>query len=200
MKVALQPETIYHIFQRGNNRENIFFEEENYRYFLQLYIHYIVPVAITYAYCLLPNHFHFLIYTRPQTCDFVDHRSSEKSHVSNTQPSEQFRRLFIAYTKAVNKRYELSGSLFENRFGRKVVDSPRYFQNLVVYIHRNPETHGIVDDFREWPFSSYEAILSDKPTQVAKTAVLNWFSTPDNYRLTHQQAPNLNTISHLLED
>jgi putative transposase len=195
MKTTFQPETIYHIYQRGNNRENIFFEEENHRYFLKLYIRYIVPIAITYAYCLLPNRFHFLIGTRRQTCGF-----SKKSHVSNPQPSEQFRRLFIAYTKAINKRYGRSGSLFENRFGRKIVDSPHYFQNLVVYIHRNPETHGIMEDFRDWPFSSYEAILSDKPTQVAKTAVLDWFSSPENYKLTHQQAPNRNAIHHLLED
>ena len=50
----------YHIFGRGNNREKIFFEERNYPYFLSLYGRYIVPVADTYAYCLLRNHFHRL--------------------------------------------------------------------------------------------------------------------------------------------
>jgi len=51
----------YHIYNRGNNRENIFVEERNYRYFLKLYVKYIEPVADTYAYCLLRNHFHFLV-------------------------------------------------------------------------------------------------------------------------------------------
>ncbi len=54
----------YHIFNRGNNRENIFKEERNYRYFLKLYAKYIEPVADTFAYCLLPNHFHLLVRTK----------------------------------------------------------------------------------------------------------------------------------------
>ena len=60
----LQYSTYYHIYNRGNNRQNVFFEERNYRYFLQLYAKYIEPVADTYAYCLLPNHFHLLVRTK----------------------------------------------------------------------------------------------------------------------------------------
>ncbi len=57
----LQYGQYYHIYNRGNNRENIFIEERNYRYFLKLYAKYIEPIAHTYAYCLLRNHFHFLV-------------------------------------------------------------------------------------------------------------------------------------------
>ena len=53
----------YHIYNRGNNRENLFIERRNYPYFLKLYAKHIQPVAETYAYCLLPNHFHFAIRT-----------------------------------------------------------------------------------------------------------------------------------------
>ncbi|MEM7333968.1 MAG: transposase [Chloroflexota bacterium] len=118
---------VYHIYQRGNNREPIFFEPENYRFFLAKYVQFIEPVAKTYAYCLLNNHFHLCIKTRTvaeqegyhQTYDFL-----EKSYVSATtpfkplSPSNQFRKLFISYAKAMNKCYGRTGSLFENRFGR----------------------------------------------------------------------------------
>ena len=57
----LQPDSYYHVFNRGVNRQNLFFEGRNYGYFLQLYAHHIEPVADTYAYCLLPNHFHLLV-------------------------------------------------------------------------------------------------------------------------------------------
>lgn len=60
----LQYGTYYHIYNRGNNGENLFREEANYRYFLTLYAKHIVPVACTYAYALLANHFHLLIRTR----------------------------------------------------------------------------------------------------------------------------------------
>lgn len=177
---ALQPDTYYHIYQRGNNSQAIFFEAENYRYFLTLYIKYIVPVAATLAYCLLPKHVHFFI--RTQTCDFF-----EKSHVHGS-PSEQFRRLFIAYTKAMNKRYQRTGTLFENRFGRKIVDSDRYFTTLIRYIHHNPQTHGIVSDFRDWAYTSYDAILTEKPSRVARADVLDWFGSPADFVEAHETA------------
>jgi hypothetical protein len=59
--IPLQPGNYYHIFNHGNNRENIFIQERNYTYFLQLYTRYIDPVADTFAYCLLRNHFQLLV-------------------------------------------------------------------------------------------------------------------------------------------
>ncbi len=57
----LKPGNFYHIYNRGNNREDIFFEEKNYPYFLELYAKHITPVADTFAYCLMRNHFHLLV-------------------------------------------------------------------------------------------------------------------------------------------
>ncbi len=57
----LTPGHYYHIYNRGNNKENLFLEERNYRYFLQLYIQHIFPIADTFAYCLLRNHFHLFV-------------------------------------------------------------------------------------------------------------------------------------------
>jgi len=59
--IALKYGKYYHIYNRGNNRENVFFEERNYHHFLNLYVKYIELVADTYSYCLLPNHFHLLV-------------------------------------------------------------------------------------------------------------------------------------------
>jgi len=67
--IPLQYGLYYHIYNRGNNRENIFLEERNYRYFLQLYLKYIEPIAWTFAYCLLRNHFHFLVRIKDLTGD-----------------------------------------------------------------------------------------------------------------------------------
>ncbi|MDD2814449.1 MAG: hypothetical protein PHP00_01760 [Thiotrichaceae bacterium] len=56
----------YHIYNRGNNGENIFFEARNYEYFFKLYIRHIYPIAETYAYCLMRNHFHLLVKIAPK--------------------------------------------------------------------------------------------------------------------------------------
>jgi len=90
----------YHIFNRGNNRENIFIEERNYRYFLKLYAKYINQVVDTFAYCLLRNHFHFLVRIKEEQ-DKQDCQSS-KDWQSYLSPSRAFSNLFSTYTKAIN--------------------------------------------------------------------------------------------------
>ena len=61
---TLQPNTSYHIFNHANGFENVFREDENFRFFLEKYQQFIYPVAETYAYCLLPNHFHLVVRVR----------------------------------------------------------------------------------------------------------------------------------------
>jgi REP element-mobilizing transposase RayT len=162
----------YHIYNRGNNRENIFIEERNYRYFLQLYTRYIEPVADTYAYCLMRNHFHVLARIK----DDLDPKGFQNPlDLPRLDAGQQFGKLFNAYAKAINKAYQRTGSLFQNPFRRKEVNSDAYFRQLVVYIHRNPQKHGFVKDFRDWPYSSYQALLSDRPTHVKRVEVVEWF-------------------------
>ena len=179
----LKPNSYYHIFNRGNNGENLFRQEENYRYFLQLYAKYIVPIADTFAYCLLPNHFHLLVHIKDLATD--------------PKPSQQFSNLFNAYTKAVNKRYQRHGTLFERPFKRIPITSERYFTQLVTYIHQNPQRHGLISDFRQWPYSSYSTLFSDKPTLLNQDGVLNWFGRASRDRevsSTHRQARSVSLV------
>jgi hypothetical protein len=172
----------YHIFNRGTNGEDVFTEKRNYLFFMQRYAKYIEPVAFTYAYCLLRNHFHFLV--RIKTPE-----EQQTLKVSETfrvlEPSRQFSHLFNAYAKAFNKLYGRTGSLFEHPFHRIQVETDVHFQSLVIYIHRNPQKHGFVDDFRTWPYSSYQAITSQKSTRVQREAVLEWFGGLDSVLLSH---------------
>ncbi|MCS6849221.1 MAG: transposase [Anaerolineae bacterium] len=182
----LRPGVYYHLFNRGVNRENIFLEDENYRYFLRLYERYVLPIAETFAYCLLPNHFHLLVWIR----DEREERSTRSERVGRsprTTPSQALANLFSTYTMAFNKRYGRTGSLFEHPFHRIIVDNDTYFTRLIAYIHRNPSRHGFCDDFRLWKYSSYAAILSSKPTHVAREQVLAWFGGVERYRAFHEQ-------------
>lgn len=112
----------YHIYNRGNNGENIFIEERNYTHFLSLYEKYILPVADTFAFCLLRNHFH--LFARIKTVgeilkeiDLQGFRNLEGLKLP--EPTNQFSKLFNAYAKAINAAYGRTGSLFEKRFRRK---------------------------------------------------------------------------------
>jgi putative transposase len=186
---------IYHVYNRGNNRENIFIEERNYFYFMQLYEKYIPRVADTFAYCLLGNHFHFLVRIREEH----DCQSSEDWQ-SYPTPGQAFSNLFSTYTKAINKAYQRTGSLFEKPFKRKIVDNEYHFTNLVLYIHRNPEFHGLVDDFRDWPFSSYKAILSTGQTGISRAELLSWFGNAKGFTAFHMNDPDMQLISDFIGD
>jgi REP element-mobilizing transposase RayT len=183
----LQPNTHYHIFNRGTNRENIFREDENYRYILKLYAHHVAPIAETFAYCLMPNHFHLLIRTKSDQ-EVSRQGLKPSTRLSKLTPASQaFSNLFNAYTLAFNKRYNRTGSLFEHPFHRIAVMSDAYFTRLIAYIHRNPAKHGFTEDFRLWTYSSYAAILSVQPTQVAREKVLTWFDGSAQFRKSHEQ-------------
>ena len=186
----LQMGLYYHIFNRGNNRENIFREERNYYFFMQRYAKYIEPVADTYAYCLLQNHFHFLVRIKTEEEQEEYFAKTQTPKVLETfrvlEPSQQFSNLFNAYAKAFNKTYNRTGSLFEHPFGRVEVTTDAYFIQLIAYIHQNPQRHGFVDDFRDWPFSSFHALASEQQTRLQRDDVLDWFSGLEGFFAYHE--------------
>jgi putative transposase len=199
----------YHIWNRGNNQENIFLEERNYHHFLRLYSKHVLPIADTYAYCLLRNHFHVLVRIKTveeqeqtlQTLRASGGTPAETLRVFKPRsPSQQFGNLFNAYAKAINKTYGRTGSLFHNPFGRVSVTSDAHFVHLIAYIHQNPQKHGFVEDFRTWPYSSYHACLSRKPTRLMREEVLDWFDGPTAFQAFHRQAVNEAQLAPLVPD
>ncbi len=174
----------YHLFNRGNNRENIFIEERNYLYFMELYVHHIASIADTYAYCLLRNHFHLLVRIKSESevqTFRVFRNEVSRTEVSKTRkvssPSLQFGNFFNAYAKAINQAYARTGSLFQKPFGRVLVTDHAHLLYLVRYIHYNPQKHGFVDDYRKWPYSSYPCACLGKTISVATridTGLVQW--------------------------
>jgi len=190
----------YHIYNRGNNGENLFREARNYPYFLNLYAKHIELVAETFAYCLLRNHFHFLVRIRDEkTCQvFRNPTGLDEKSVRSLSPSQQFSNLFNAYTKSINLAYGRTGNLFQRPFGRIQVTTDEYFAQLVHYIHFNPQKHGFVNDFREYPYSSYDALCSTKPTRLKRDEVLDRFNGRRGFDMLHQSAVNEKQIAGLI--
>jgi len=172
----------YHVYNRGNGGENIFREARNYDYFLKQYARYVEPVADTYAYCLLKNHFHLLVRIKEE--EEIDLTGfANRSGLKN--PTQQFSNFFNSYAKSINIAYGRTGNLFQRPFGRIRVMTDAYFVGLIHYIHFNPQKHGFVSDFREYPYSSYRAILSTDATKIKREEVLTWFSGRDGFTASH---------------
>lgn len=206
MKKNTEPiecDRFYHIYNRGINGETIFKEERNYAYFLKKYAVYIQPIAETYAYCLLKNHFHLLVKTRSTDEILENMKESEITRRAGTNRettavkhiSNQFAKLFNGYSQAINKAHHRTGSLFENVFRRIPVDSDHYFLELVYYIHANPQKHGFVKDFREYPHSSYHTHLSKLDTKLKRAELLTWFGSTENYDKYHLPSQILNNLN-----
>ena len=179
----------YHIYNRGINSDILFKENDNYEYFLRLYDKHIDPIAETYAWCLMKNHFHFLVRIKD-----IDQLNTEKKIV----PSQSFSNLFNAYTKAFNKSYNRHGSLFERPFRRKEINHNKYFLNVITYIHNNPVHHNICDHPLNYPWSSYITCLSDKPTKLRRKEVIEIFEDLENFKYVHELKSNDFSIETIL--
>ncbi len=168
----IQPGKYYHLFNRGINRQTVFFSTANYHYFLKLIRKYLGNHCEVFAYSLLPNHFHLIVKINdgpPLQEDSMDEDKLGK------QFSNQFRRLIISYTMAINKQQKRSSSLFDTRYKRLLVDSEEYLKYLVFYCHFNPVKHELTSDFSSYKFSSYRAYLSSQPTHINKAFILELF-------------------------
>lgn len=173
----IRSDQFYHIYNRGNNGENIFIEEKNYSYFLHLMKKYVLPIADIYVYCLLKNHFHLLLKTK-----LIKEENKISQGISN---------LFNSYAKAINKTYDRTGSLFQTRFSRKRITNENYLRSLVLYIHLNPIHHGFTTDHHAYPHSSYKALISSKQTELRRAEIISLFDDRDNFIYCHENRQDL---------
>jgi len=173
--ISFQKGHFYHIYHRGNNRTDIFFEEENYAYFLFLLHRHLPPNNFRiHAYCLMVNHFHILA-----------------ELITDCAVSRCMKNLLIAYTKGMNKRYRRVGHLFQGQFGCKEVDSELYALTLSRYIHANPVSAGFVKKGEDWKYSSYRSYLGiDFDPWVSTTLADKYFKSVDEYREFVATIPN----------
>ncbi|WP_299439117.1 hypothetical protein [uncultured Aquimarina sp.] len=102
-------------------------------------------------------------------------------------PSQSFSNFFNAYTKAFNKRYDRVGSLFQRPFKRIKIKDEKYLKSLIVYIHLNPESHKLSNDFESYSYSSYYSLISSKMTGIERIKVIKLFNDVENFKFVHNQ-------------
>ena len=114
---------IYHIYNQGNNRQKIFFDGENYLFFLKKIKSYILPYADILAWCLMPNHFHLMVYVRESQCltssEALTNDANNSQSLNQSQTltkrtlNESIGIMLRTYTRAINKQENRTGSLFK---------------------------------------------------------------------------------------
>lgn len=144
---------LYHIYNRGNNKQPIFFTDANYLFFLQKIRTFILPHCEILSFCLMPNHFHLLVYT--------DERAGETKRIGATERnllSEGIRNMLQTYTKAINIQNQTTGSLFQQNTKAKCLDegSANYGLTCFHYIHQNPMSAKLALKMEDWNYSSFK--------------------------------------------
>lgn len=164
--MQLNPGNILHVYNRGNNKQLIFFNEDNYYFFTDKVKKQIATVSDVLAYCLMPNHFHFLLHTTEYSC-----QPKKVGSLTTTELQNGIRLLQSSYANSINKQYTRTGSLFQQNTKLKVLNDKqynysyrdKYAETCFHYIHQNPLKAGLVSKLEDWKFSSFnEYMLADK--------------------------------------
>jgi putative transposase len=203
----LYPNTSYHIFNHGNGFENLFLQEANFHYFLEKYALYISPIAETYAYCLMPNHFHFVVHIRGheeierlmvgggggEDDNFSKVQNFGKvlttdAAATNKYLSKQFSNLFSCYTQSFNKVYRRRGSLFIKNFKREPITDHAHLLHAIIYVHRNPVHHGFCSDYIQWEYSSYGDVFNERNGLVVANKSFEMFGGKRMWINLHQES------------
>lgn len=184
----LEPNHFYHIYNRGINGDQLFFNHQNYLYFLRLINEKVKPVAEIHSYCLLKNHFHILVKIKSE--DLIRERFPEKERLEiQSIISQQFSNTFNSYSQGINKHFGRTGKLFELPFRRKEITSDQQLINTILYINKNPVKHKISNDLFTYPYSSVDKIMNDDHLFIESEKVISVFNDKDNFIIALQNYP-----------
>lgn len=170
------PENYYHVYNRGVEKRKIFLDEEDYTVFLGLIKKYLTGTnknlknrhlfnnlgteVSLLSYCLMPNHFHLLLFQK--TSDGI---------------TKLMRRVTTGYVMYFNNKYDRVGGLFQGRYKAAHINGDTYLHHISRYIHLNP------DNYKNWPYSSYSYYLGQKNAKWLDTSpILSLFEdSPAQY-------------------
>ncbi|MEM7373939.1 MAG: transposase [Bacteroidota bacterium] len=178
-RIPLVHSQVYHLYNYGINRMNIFYEARNYPYFLRLLRRHTSPIADLLAYCLLPNHFHLLVRIKEWQ------ELPQEIQTGKIKLHHPFSHCFNAYSKSINNAYNRSGKLLNENVKRQLVDTEEYLKRALYYIHANPQKHGLVRDFREYQYSSYQLFESGDGTWLDRESVISLLGSREAFLQYH---------------
>lgn len=191
---------IYHVYNSTNNKELLFRNDENRIFFLKKFDLYALPFLDVFSWNLLPNHFHLCVKIKPydEISDYLNTRCSKELCLSEKKFLQQkttvhqllenvFKRFFVSYAMSFNNLYNRKGNLFHRPFKHIRVNKDSQFTQTVIYINANAIKHNLVKKIEEYKWSSYNSILSDKPTKLLRKELLNWLGGRAQFIKLHKE-------------
>ena len=156
----------YHIFNRGNDKRDIFLDNSDFQFYLRRLITCLSKFEFSLiCYCLMPNHVHLLL--------------QQNSEVPS---SKLMSSLHTSYSMYFNMKYKHIGHVFESRFKQKLIESDEYLIHLSRYIHLNPVEAGLVKKPETYKWSSYNNYLVNEEGLIDNSIIMNFFKDKNDYQ------------------
>jgi REP element-mobilizing transposase RayT len=174
------PGAYFHIYNRGNRKEDIFLEESDFRFFILRLRQYLFPDLKDKArlnllpkdsfslicYCLMPNHFHLILRQN-----------------SDIPTSKLLLRVCTSYSRYFNKKYDKVGHIFQDQFKQLMIGNDNYLKWLSCYIHQNPKVAGIVKSLEHYRWSSYNNFIGKEVSNICdKEIILSYFKNNKDFK------------------
>lgn len=180
----------YHIYNRAVDGLVLFQSDTDYNLFLKKYTRYFQPYFTTFAYCLIPNHFHFII--RVKSKELIESAAAKETTLSANRLingegnvsdflSDLFKRFFSSIAKSYNYKHNHRGPVFLERAKRVLIKNDDRLRYLIAYTHHNPIHHYLKQQYDTWVYSSYSSIYKDQYTLVDRDATLELFKGIDPF-------------------
>lgn len=184
----------YHIYNRTVDGRKLFESEDDFHYFLERYNKYFGNYFDTYAYCLIPNHFHLLVKLREESeIDVTKEKTKAARKFLSGEESinffieNQLSRMFSGIAIKYNNRLKGDGGpLFEKATKRVLLETESRIVYQLCYIHHNVIHHHLGKAYNDWKYSSYLAYLSDKPSRIDRDFMIDLVGGIDTFLELHQ--------------
>lgn len=160
------PDNFYHVYNRGNNGQSVFLEKENYRFFHEKIKQYFNNKVELISHCLMPSHYHLIVYL-PITIDF----------------SNVMRSIMTSFVKSYNRWHRRTGHLFEDDYQAILIKGDEQLIHTCRYIHINPVVAGLASKPEDWAYSDYRTWIGESDEGISSVRVRNmFFRSPEEYR------------------
>ena len=157
---------LYHVYNRGINKQPIFFSRDDYLHFKSLCQKYIASRCSIIAWCMMPNHFHFLINADEASLEPIIWGGNKMPALSNG-----FQLLQSSYAKSTNFKGNRTGSLFQQKTKSKIIEDHVHAITGFWYLHQNPVKAGLSENMWDWEYSSYQEYCRMREDSLCNAAL-----------------------------
>jgi putative transposase len=174
----------YHVYNRSN--EILFYNRDNYLFFLRKIRDHLLPYADVLSYCLMPNHFHLILTVNAEGVKYSEKKKREDMQLL----SQSLGTVLSSYTQALNRQIGRRGNLFAHKTKAKILNDAKddYALNCFMYVHQNPKLAKLVERLEDWEFSSFPDYIGRRNgTLINKKLGLDIFQIAQSqiYELTY---------------